>query len=417
MLPASTVTLSTARPPILDATALNRESRCALLDEQGLRAVLSQQVDGETLCEMIIEQRPHLLANSEVFLSQAQYQQQRQIIDAIERVLALPGYRETVLYDAPDSARFSPKAKGVFLGYDFHLTASGPKLIEINSNAGGALLNITVAPAYGISGSETAEAAIIAMFRQEWQLEQPHARLQTMAIVDEQPSAQYMLPEFLLFRNLFIRHGIEIRICDPGELRLHAGGLYHHDTRIDLAYNRLTDFALEAPAQAALLEAYLQGAVVVTPHPQNHALYADKSNLELLCDGTFLEALGIDDETRDILVNGIAHTARVYPSQAEDLWQRRKQLFFKPSRGYGSKAAYRGDKLTRGVFSSLLQERYVAQSLTPPSTRSVMVEGTPTELKLDLRHYVYQGQTQWLCARLYQGRPRISARLAAALHR
>ena len=31
---------------------------------------------------------------------------------------------------------------GVFMGFDFHITASGPRLIEINTNAGGALLNI-----------------------------------------------------------------------------------------------------------------------------------------------------------------------------------------------------------------------------------------------------------------------------------
>jgi hypothetical protein len=52
--------------------------------------------------------------------------------------------------------------------------------------------------------------------------------------------------------------------------------------RIDLVYNRLTDFALEAPANAALREAWLTDAALITPHPRAHALYADKRNLVAL---------------------------------------------------------------------------------------------------------------------------------------
>jgi hypothetical protein len=64
-----------------------------------------------------------------------------QTIAALERVLRLPAYRERVLAYAPAIARHSPAAAGVFLGYDFHLGPDGPQLIEVNSNAGGALLN------------------------------------------------------------------------------------------------------------------------------------------------------------------------------------------------------------------------------------------------------------------------------------
>ena len=37
--------------------------------------------------------------------------------------------------------------RGVFFGYDFHLGADGPQLIEINTNAGGVLLNLYLAAA------------------------------------------------------------------------------------------------------------------------------------------------------------------------------------------------------------------------------------------------------------------------------
>ena len=84
-------------------------------------------------------------------------------------------------------------------------------------------------------------------------------------------------------------------------------------------------------------------------------------------------------------------------------WARRKQLFFKPAAGYGSKAAYRGDKLTKRAFEEVLSGGYVAQALVPPSERVVGVEGQRIGLKLDLRNYVYRGRVQLVIARLYQG--------------
>jgi hypothetical protein len=61
---------------------------------------------------------------------------------------------------------------------------------------------------------------------------------------------------------------------------------------IDLIYNRLTDFTLTQPLQTAIRDAYLDGAVVVTPYPYAHALYADKRNMALLSDDQTLRRLG-----------------------------------------------------------------------------------------------------------------------------
>ncbi len=51
---------------------------------------------------------------------------------------------------------------------------------------------------------------------------------------------------------------------------------------------------------------------------------------------------------------GIPRTIAVCADNAEALWAARRSLFFKPARGYGSKATYRGDTLTRGVWSSIV---------------------------------------------------------------
>ena len=396
------------------AKQLNRECHCVSLNRAKLRQELSAQAHGDSLCQMMCEDRPHLISDVAVFVAEASQQKQRDIIAAIEHVIALPAYQERVLAYAPQSARFQPKALGVFLGYDFHLDDNGPRLIEINSNAGGALVNLLLAKAHSACRScpcqlnfpslaSEAEQAFIDMFEAEWQLEGHLQPLRCIAIVDEEPQQQYMLPEFLLFQNLFAKHGIEAVICDPAELKHRDGKLRHGDNIIDLVYNRLTDFALEEPRQQSLLAAYLAGAVTVTPHPRNHALYADKRNLTLLTDAEVLQAIGVDAATQAILLQGIAKTVLVKEQDAETLWQQRKQLFFKPAKGYGSKAAYRGDKLTKRVFSEILQHDYVAQTLVQPSERQLQIGTQPVELKLDLRNYVYNGQIQSTCARLYQG--------------
>ena len=63
-------------------------------------------------------------------------------ITAIESVISLPSFQAHVLAQAPALARLPVKSAGVFMGYDFHLTEDGPRLIEINTNAGGGLLNL-----------------------------------------------------------------------------------------------------------------------------------------------------------------------------------------------------------------------------------------------------------------------------------
>jgi hypothetical protein len=93
----------------------------------------------------------------------------------------------------------------------------------------------------------------------------------------------------------------------------------------------------------------------------------------------------------------------VTPERADALWAERRKLFFKPAAGYGSKAAYRGDKLTRRVWQEILRGDYVAQALVAPSERRLEVDSAETDLKLDIRAYVYDGAIQLLAARLYEG--------------
>jgi hypothetical protein len=103
------------------------------------------------------------------------------------------------------------------------------------------------------------------------------------------------------------------------------------------------------------------------------------------------------------LINGIPRTVVVTRTASYDLWARRSKLFFKPGTGFGSKAAYRGDKVTRRVWADILDADYVAQDMVPPSTRTVSINGEIHSLKADLRNYTYDGQVQLVAARIYQG--------------
>ena len=99
----------------------------------------------------------------------------------------------------------------------------------------------------------------------------------------------------------------------PEELRFGPGGLADANGRIDLVYNRLTDFALEEASHADLRQAYLAESVALTPHPRAHALFADKRNLTVLGDPDLLEGFGVDADSTALLAQIIPPTFEVVP--------------------------------------------------------------------------------------------------------
>jgi uncharacterized circularly permuted ATP-grasp superfamily protein len=213
---------------------------------------------------------------------------------------------------------------------------------------------------------------------------------------------QYLYPEFMLARQLLERHGFDAVIGDARDLKYVKGALTLDGHEIDLVYNRLVDFALVQPHHADLSAAYRDGAVVVTPNPHNHALLADKRNLALLSKPTAMSAFGLPPELRDRLA-GIPKTRLVTPENSGDLWANRDKLFFKPTAGHGSKAVYRGDKVTKSVWQDIARGGYVAQAFAPPSERMINLDGALVSRKMDVRLYTYDSQILLVAARLYQG--------------
>ncbi|GMP12682.1 hypothetical protein TM239_66560 [Bradyrhizobium sp. TM239] len=246
------------------------------------------------------------------------------------------------------------------------------------------------------------EPAVLRMFEQEWISQRGKGRPRRIAIVDDKPEAQYLYPEFLLARQLFLRHGIDAVIADASALTYVNDQLCLGERTIDLVYNRVVDFSLDRPEHAALRSAYMDGAVVVTPNPHVHALLADKRNLALLSDRERLRSWGVPAPIVQDL-SGVPRTVLVTSDNAEQLWTTRKNWFFKPASGYGSKAVYRGAKVTKGVWAEIVQSGYVAQEFAAPSERIVRLGGSDEPRKMDVRLYVYDGQVLLMAARLYQG--------------
>ncbi|HET9735318.1 MAG TPA: hypothetical protein VFP62_08600 [Burkholderiales bacterium] len=391
---------------------LNSDCYCVSLDKEALRRALEADRAAGGLHAMIEERCPNLFASLPVFVAREHVDQMAAVIRAAEEVIALPAYREAALAWAPAIARHDPGAVGAFIGYDFHLGPQGPRLIEINTNAGGALLNAVLARAQRaccaeiealVSGPVPAaslERTLFEMFVSEWRRSGRTGLPKRIAIIDDAPSEQFMYPEFLLFAQLFRGFGVEAAVLAPEQLAFENGVLRDAQGQVDLVYNRLTDFAFEAPAHAALRDAYLADGAVITPHPRAHALYADKRNLSLLSDEAQLRAWGVDPAVLATLLQHVPRTRIVTEVDAERLWAERRRLFFKPAAGHGSRAAYRGEKLTRRVWSEILAGTYVAQDLVLPSERRI---GPEASLKVDVRNYVYDGEVQLLAARLYQG--------------
>jgi hypothetical protein len=392
---------------------LNRECFCITLDRKALSRAIEREAGDADFCAAFIETRPHLFSNAPVFLSAADVAEMVRMVHSIEAAARLPAYQEAVMSWAPPIAAHDFGPRGAFMGYDFHLGAQGPKLIEVNTNAGGAFLNALLAKAQlaccrevevglGRSGAHDFEGAVLAMFEREWVLQRGAGAPRRIAIVDDRPTDQYLYPEFVLAQRFFAKHGIEAVIADAASLLYAGGRLLAGNDPIDLVYNRLVDFAFEQPGHAALRAAYEEDAVVVTPNPRIHALLADKRNLSLLSDEAKLRAWGLPAELAAGLA-GVPRTLPVTPDNAQELWAQRKGLFFKPTGGHGSKAVYRGDKVTKGVWADIVKGGYVAQDFAPPAERRVELDGRPETRKTDVRLYVYDGSVLLAAARLYQG--------------
>lgn len=290
----------------------------------------------------------------------------------------------------------------VMMGYDFHLTPTAPKLIEVNTNAGGLWFAQRCYQADATHFSNRLGQKLLQTFFNEYALfsNTPQARPKFIAIVDENPQTQFLYPEMLIFSQLFQQAGIESCVVAPEALLYKNDGLYFNNQRIDMIYNRHCDFYLESAAMSLISKAWQQGQICLSPNPRAYSLLADKQRMILWSDEKLLAELGLTTEEMALLKQTIPQTLSLADLSPEQAWQSRKQWVFKPETGYGSRGVYVGDKLTKGKLSALNPANTLIQKYIPPSVTRI---NDNLQFKTDFRLFVYQQRVLAVSARLYQG--------------
>ncbi len=348
-------------------------------------------------------------------LAPEHFDQIRRAVAAAFRVAHGPAYQRQVDAGAPEVARHRPRNFAVFMGYDFHIGPEGPRLIEINTNAGGALLNGLHTAALcnperlGCACREllpvdAMEERFLATFAAELAAARPADALARVAIADHHPEAQPLRAEFELFRLLFERHGVRASVCDVAALERAPGGLATAGRRLDLVYLRDTDWRLEAPRSRALRDAYLADEVCLTPAPREHHLLAHKARLALFSQADALLALGAAPADAALLASLVPETRLLDELGLEAAWSTRREWFFKPAAAFGGRAVYRGDKISRRKLAEIAAAGgFVAQRRVEPGRTSVQTDAGAREMKFDVRAYAYRDEVLLLGARAYEG--------------
>jgi hypothetical protein len=359
----------------------NTHKALSLPDEQMWFGFQTVGWPGEFI-KFVREKRAGLLSSATLLFSEKSLASLREFVICIEAAFADPAYIGEIKEAHPG-----------LIGYDLHLSKDGPKLIEINTNPGGLLLNLAHAEvafsllpelAFARSGDleiKEVKEEILAAFRTEWRDRVP-AKF-AIAIIDKNPPEQYLWPEFQLYRQIFEEVGIPTIIADPAELAIEGESLVCQGRKINLVYNRLTDFSLSEPENSVLAEAWKRDLALLVPNPPSHALYADKRNLIRLSQR---------EEMRPYLPQTI--------SVSPELWEDRRRFFFKPRDGFAGRGAYRGDKLSKNKWAEILSGDYVAQEYAPPPICRLPELG---EFKFDIRLYARKGRIILAAARLYNG--------------
>ena len=313
-------------------------------------------------------------------------------------------YQRLVMPQLPDVARVDPGHAGLMMGYDFHLTADGPRLIEVNTNAGGGYLAWLATAQYSQLDPGQLPPRLTARLRrtflQEWtSFCGSDKSLKRVVILDEEPEQQPLYLEMSKFCDWLVGLGLEAEIVAPEQLQASRNGVLSQGQPVDLIYNRHCDFFLETDQMEGLRDAYLNRSICLSPNPFVYGLLADKRRMVAWSDEETLQQLGLKNKDCELLLDLVPRSRLLADCDPEEIWQQRKGLVFKPVTRFGSRGVLMGKSVSRLRFSEQEPETTLVQEIAPPG----VTEGGGESFKTDLRLYVYRNQLLGIGARLYQG--------------
>jgi hypothetical protein len=324
-----------------------------------------------------------LLSPFQVTLSKNQIEQIKTEVNAYWN---LRSWGESHLAERYSSLNLrKPNNYSVCMSYDFHINSEGkPELIEVNTNASFLALGIELYSFLSLKNpmGSFAEQDLVQMFLNELGLS--GAQDNSIAIVDENPELQRLYLEFLVFKNLLNKNNIKTEIFDINKLSDFKD--------FSLVYNRYTDFYLQEEKSHKIKKLYNENKLQLSPQPYDYFLLADKERL-----------LDWNEQTEVSKPESLLKTYDLKKADRDQIWNERKNLFFKPKTSFGGKQAYKGASISRKIFDEVFNEKFIAQRLSVPSHIEVEFNGEKIQLKYDLRCYAYKNETQLIIARLYQG--------------
>lgn len=343
----------------------------------------SKEINEKCLCTVSIEKEfSNFFASAQVYISSQTFFLLKDSISKIEQKLK----------GNPHIANVSG---GIIMSYDFHLENEIPKLIEINTNAGGMFLGykgVLAAKACCSSNLPISvkdfEEKVFQMFKDEYTNQYNSDTLNNVLILDENPEGQFLYPDFLICKDILEKKGLQVFITSPNRIIYNEGKIYFNENKIDFIYNRLTDFSFQNYPD--LKKSFEDKNIVISPNPNDYRYFADKRNLIFLSS---------DPELKDI----VPETVLVSPENSDNLWLKRKEYFFKPTSGHGGKGAYNGKGITKKVWEYILSSNYVAQKIVPANLRKIRIDNIDEQYKYDIRVYTYTGQILLIIARVYSG--------------
>jgi hypothetical protein len=299
--------------------------------------------------------------------------------------------------------------KSVLMAYDFHTNEDGDAfLVEVNTNASGFMLASVMDMTHTqIKAEDYAPLEHLRIsFLNELGLCQKNQSTPLVAITDEDIPRQRMYLEFLMYRDWFKSFGWGTEFCEASDFRISDGKLLTaQGAKVDFVYNRLTDFYLENPEHAAMREGFVKNLACYSPNPFEYFLLGDKQRLIQLGDLKFLKSAGATDFEVAAIAKVIIPTfdKSHFPS-TDEIWQQRRQLFFKPKRSHGGKSVYRGESVSKKVFERLMADDILIQRYQPAQKMPIDDPRSVLEnWKFDLRFYVYEDKIHLSVARIYQG--------------
>ena len=332
-----------------------------------------------------------LAALEEVTIKRDEFEEMLQFSRLMYRLKQNSHYITSLKNQLPVTANAMHDEASMLMGYDFHLTDKGPRLIEINNNAGGLYIgdNRWMKQPVIAELSGTLEERVLKMFPDAWQY---------IAIMDEDVANQYMYPEMQYYANLLRQDGRTVFLVSPEDIQLKDSGLYVEGQRLDAVYNRHTDCYIDTPELAHIRTALMADQVSLNPHPRSYALLGDKSRMvDWWHQGLLDDCLAKDDVA--LIRHIVPEIHLLSDCDREQLWKERKAWVFKPAARHGGKGVVLGKAMSRKRFESLDNESTVVQRYIPPS----QIEHDDVSYKFDVRLYMHGETLIAVAGRLWRG--------------